>query len=47
MKGVPATDRLVEIPPGGMCNYKIKLTSAAEVDAQVIAWIRQAFDGAA
>jgi hypothetical protein len=47
MKGVAATDRLVELPPGGMCNYKIKLTSAAEVDAEVFAWIRRAFDGAA
>lgn len=44
MKGVPATDRLIELPPGGMCNYKIKLTSAVEVDRAVIAWIRQAFD---
>ena len=47
MKGVKASDRLVAMPPGGMCNYKIKLSSAAEVDAEVIAWIRQAFDGAA
>jgi hypothetical protein len=47
MKGLAATERLVEMPPGGMCNYKIKLTSPAEVDAQVVAWIRRAFDGAA
>jgi len=24
MKGVPGTDRLVEQPPGGMCQYKVK-----------------------
>ncbi len=30
-----------------MCNYKVKLASAAEVDAEVVAWIRQAFDAAA
>jgi len=47
MKGLAATERLVEMPPGGMCDYKIKLTSPAEVDAQVVAWIRRAFDGAA
>jgi Domain of unknown function (DUF5655)/Domain of unknown function (DUF4287) len=46
MKGVPATDRLVEQPPGGMCNYKVKLTSADEVDGELIGWIRQAFDAA-
>jgi hypothetical protein len=45
MKGVPATERLVEQPAGGMCNYKVKLTSVAEVDPPLIAWIRQAFDG--
>jgi len=47
MKGGPATERLLELPPGGMCNYKVKLTSAAEVNPELIAWIRQAFDGAA
>ncbi|HBL26696.1 MAG TPA: DUF4287 domain-containing protein [Acidobacteria bacterium] len=46
MKGVAPTERLVELPPGGMCNYKVKLTSVAEVDAALLAWIRQAFDGA-
>jgi len=46
MKGVPATDRLLELPPGGMCNYKVKLTSAGEVDRAVIGWIRKAFDSA-
>lgn len=46
MKGVPGTERLLEQPPGGMCQYKVKLTSADEVDAELIAWIRQAYDAA-
>lgn len=46
MKGVPATERLIEQPAGGMCNYKVKLTRPDEVDAELIAWIRQAFDSA-
>ncbi|MBX9604136.1 MAG: DUF4287 domain-containing protein [Bryobacteraceae bacterium] len=46
MKGVPGTDRLLEQPAGGMCQYKIKLTHADEVDAQVIQWIRLAYDAA-
>ena len=46
MKGLPATDRLLELPPGGMCNYKVKLTNPEEVDEDVIAWVRQAFDSA-
>lgn len=46
MKGVPATGRLLEMPPGGMCNYKVKLTKTNEVDPEVIAWVRIAFDSA-
>jgi Domain of unknown function (DUF5655)/Domain of unknown function (DUF4287) len=46
MKGVPGTERLLEQPPGGMCQYKVKLTSADEVDAELIAWIKQAYDAA-
>ena len=47
MTGVPATERLVALPPGGMCNYKVKLASPNEVDAALIAWIRKAYDAAA
>jgi hypothetical protein len=46
MKDVPATGRLVAQPPGGMCQYKIKVTDAAEVNAELIAWIRRAYDSA-
>lgn len=38
--------RLVTMPAGGMCQYQVRLTSAAEVDAQVLAWVRSAFDAA-
>ena len=46
MKGVPATARLEKMPPGGMCNYKVKLTTPAEVDAALMAWIKRAYDSA-
>jgi predicted transport protein len=46
MKGVKATDRLQELPAGQMCNYKVKLTDAKEVDAELIAWIKTAFEAA-
>jgi hypothetical protein len=29
-----------------MCQYKVKLTGAAEVDAELVGWIRQAYDSA-
>ncbi len=47
MKGVPATGRLEELPPKGMCQYKVKVTDPAQVDAELIAWIKLAFDSAA
>jgi len=43
MKGVPGTDRLLEQPAGGMCQYKVKVTSVAEVDAELIGWLKVAF----
>ncbi len=47
MKGVTASERLVEQPTGSMCNYKVKVTAADEVDDQLLGWIKQAFEGAA
>ena len=44
MKGVEATSRLEMQPPGGMCQYKVKLSDVAEVDHELVAWIRQAYD---
>lgn len=46
MKGVPETSRLTAMPAGGMCQYKVKLSNPAEVDAELIAWIKQAYDAA-
>jgi hypothetical protein len=46
MKGVKATSRLVELPPGGMCQYKVTVTNAKEIDTQLIGWVKQAFDAA-
>jgi hypothetical protein len=47
MKGVPPGERLIAEPAGKMCNYKLRLSTVAEVDAELIAWIRTAFDSAA
>jgi hypothetical protein len=47
MKGVDGTDRLVVLPPGGMCNYKVRLGTVDEVDKELLAWLKRAFDGAA
>jgi hypothetical protein len=46
MKGVPVTDRLIAEKPGGMCQYKIKITDAAQVDAELVGWIKHAYESA-
>ena len=46
MKGVPATPRLLAMPAGGMCQYKVYVTNASEVDAELVGWLRQAYDSA-
>lgn len=46
MKGVSATDRLVQLPSGRMCNYKVTLTDVNDVDAELIAWIKTAYEAA-
>lgn len=45
-KGLEPGARLHTMPPGGMCQYKIEVTDPAQVDAELIGWIRQAYDGA-
>ena len=44
IKGVEATNRLSALPPGGMCQYKVYLTSMDEVDTELIAWVKQAYE---
>lgn len=46
MKGVATTDRLAEMPANSMCQYKVKLTQAKEVDTELLGWIKRAFDSA-
>lgn len=46
IKELKPTDRLVELPPKQMCNYKVKLTSIREVDAELIGWIKKAYEAA-
>lgn len=46
MKDVPATPRLQAVPPGGMCQYKVKLASVSEVDEELVAWMRRAYESA-
>jgi hypothetical protein len=44
IKGLDADDRLIEMPAGSMCNYKVNVLDAGDVDGGLIAWIKQAYD---
>jgi hypothetical protein len=46
MKGVAGTERLVALPPGQMCQYKVRIGSASEVDRELLTWIRTAYESA-
>jgi hypothetical protein len=46
IKDLPEDARLHPQPAGSMCNYKVKLTSADEVDDEMIGWVRQAYEAA-
>jgi hypothetical protein len=45
-KDLKKSPRLVEQPKGSMCNFIISLTNAKEVDAELVAWIKSAYEGA-
>lgn len=47
VKGLEPTDRLIALPPGGMCQYRVRISSADEVDDELLGWIRQAYENAA
>ena len=46
VKGLKPTGRLVENPPNSMCQYKVRVADPTEVDATLIGWIREAYEGA-
>ena len=46
LKGANATARLKSLPPGGMCPFKVELADAKGVDAELLGWIRAAYDQA-
>jgi hypothetical protein len=45
-KSLPASPRLKAVPPGGMCQYTTRLSTAQDVDAALVGWLRAAYDAA-
>lgn len=46
-KDLPKNARLLEQPKGSMCNYIVNLTDVKQVDLDLIAWLKTAYEGAA
>lgn len=46
LKGEAATGRLEAEKPNAMCSHKIKISEIAEVDSEVINWLKKAYDNA-
>lgn len=46
LKGVPPSERLTELPAGGMCQYRVSLTEPEQVDDELISWVKQAYASA-
>ena len=46
VKELDAGGRLTELPAGQMCNYKVRLSDVADVDAELVGWVRKAYEGA-
>jgi hypothetical protein len=47
VKELPPHPRLKAMPPGGMCQYTVRLGRADEVDDDLRRWLQAAFDAAA
>jgi hypothetical protein len=46
MKGIEPGERLLAEPAGAMCHYKVKVTGAEQVDDELVAWVKAAYDAA-
>lgn len=44
LRGAASTDRLREV--GGMCTHRVDITSADEIDGELIGWLRSAYEQA-
>jgi hypothetical protein len=47
LKDMEPNERLAAQPAGSMCNYVVRLSAPEQVDAELVGWIRRAFDASA
>jgi predicted transport protein len=46
LKGVEPSGKLEAEKPNGICSHKISLSDLGDIDAEVISWVKMAFDKA-
>jgi hypothetical protein len=46
-KELEATERLIALPKGSMCHFKVNVTDPEQVDDELVGWIRAAYDASA
>jgi len=46
LTGVPGTGRLEAMPPGCMCSHVVRMASVDDANAELVGWLRAAFDAA-
>lgn len=46
VKSLAASPRLKALPSGGMCQYSVRLSKPGDVDAELLGWVRAAYDAA-
>ena len=45
-KDLKKNARLLQQPKGSMCNYIVNVTGLQEVDSELVAWLKSAYEGA-
>lgn len=46
VRDLPPSPRLEAMPAGQMCNYRVRVAEPLAVDAELVAWVRAAYDAA-
>lgn len=46
VKDLPPAERLLPQPRGSICNYIVKLTDISQVNAELVTWLRFAYESA-
>lgn len=45
-KSLPPSARLKKLAPGSMCQYAVRISKPSEIDAELMAWVRFAYEAA-